>query len=89
MRGILILHLTDGTQGQKEDNNGEIKYSGVFENGNQQGKWKWYYENGKTEIEGVYDDGEKDDKWIYYDKNSQIKRIDTFKDGKLTTTREY
>ena len=61
------------------------KYSeGDFENGQNVGEWKYYFEDGKLSTIGTYNKkGAKDGVWKDYDENGTLISEDSYVDGKM------
>ena len=79
------------------DNNGRVKSSKtydlygniiadgiVFENGNENGEWIYYYANGKKKAIGKYSNGKKQGNWKYYYPNGRIQQTGSYVSGKLS-----
>ncbi|MDH7444005.1 toxin-antitoxin system YwqK family antitoxin [Aquimarina sp. 2201CG14-23] len=50
-----------------------LKSIGHYQNGLQQGFWKYFYRNGNTKAEGHYEKGKKQGFWKEYHKNGNVK----------------
>ena len=46
--------------------NGQIKFTGKYQNNRPAGDFSWWYANGQKSLEGSYDAGEKTGKWIWW-----------------------
>jgi hypothetical protein len=53
-----------------------------FKEGEEVGKWTYWYENGRIKAEGNYKDYKRDGKVIAWFENDQIEKEATFKDDK-------
>ena len=65
-------------------NNGNIKESGVFENGLKDKQWTLYTENGNIEAIAFYNLGKKTGTWIVYDETGKKRFEMSYIDGDKT-----
>ena len=77
----LAALLTDGPY-QNYYANGKIKDEGTYENGKQEGLYKYYYETGEV-AEWVYKDGQRHGPHKCYFESGMLKAEGTYKDGQL------
>ena len=60
-----------------------------YKDGEENGKWTWYYKNGQKESEETYKNGERDGLFTKWNKIGQISQktyfVNNMKDGKDTT----
>ncbi|MCG8576249.1 MAG: hypothetical protein MI810_15270 [Flavobacteriales bacterium] len=57
---------------------GELKASGIYEDGVKSGKWTYYYKNGKKEQEGKFKENQLYGEWIWYYASGQRRRTEYY-----------
>lgn len=72
LTGIAIIvwavwHFSGENESGKYYENGQIKRTGMFSNGKNNGKWTWHYENGNKKIEGHFVNGKRNGLWTTWD----------------------
>ena len=67
----IIFHFSGTDNSGKHFDNGQLKRSGSFSNGKNQGKWTWYYENGNKKMEGSFINGKRNGEWITWSKSGR------------------
>lgn len=55
--------------------NGQIYFKGVYLNGIEHGRCKWYDRNGKLSLTGYFKNGEDHGWWKWYDREELIESI--------------
>ena len=83
--GIYYKKLTDKPYSGYVE--GKSKYGfyekGTFNDGKQEGIWKYYWTNGLLGEKGTYKDGKQEGIWKSYDENGQLAVKGTYKNHKL------
>ena len=79
---IPVIGLSQNEPYQAYYDNGQLKVSGQYIDGNQEGIWKYYHENGQLSSEGNYKNDKSEGKWIGYWDNGNTRNILYHKDGK-------
>jgi len=64
-----VFHFTGNNESDNTFNNGQIKRTGGFDKGMNNGKWVWYYENGVKKMEGSFNNGKRTEIWSIWDIN--------------------
>ena len=59
-----------------------LKFEGIYLNGERNGKGKEYYDNGNLKFEGIYLNDERNGKGKEYDKNGKVLFKGEYLDGK-------
>lgn len=80
-RKCLAALITDGPY-RNFYANGKIKDEGTYENGKQEGLYKYYYETGEV-AEWVYKDSQRHGPHKHYYESGMLKEEGTYKDGQL------
>jgi len=78
-----IFHFTGENESSKKYENGQLKKTGGFSSGKNQGNWTWYYENGEKKMEGAFLAGKRNGIWITWDQNGHKITQGNYENDKL------
>jgi len=62
--------------------NGQLKVTGSFKEGERDGVWEWYYQNGQLDAKEYYKEGKANGVCVEYFENGRLKVNYSFKEGK-------
>lgn len=80
---VLTLLVLEGIAQEHKEyyDNGNLKVSGIKENGIDIGEWKFYFMNGKISKTGEYENGKLNGEWKYYHDNGKLRIIGKYQKG--------
>lgn len=58
--------------------NGVMRATGAYENGQMEGEWRFYRENGQLCEVGMFLNGQKNGPWRGYDENGELSCLEAF-----------
>ena len=80
-----IIH----TETYDNENIKSITFHKKTRNGIEKVKYEQYYKNGQKMEEVTYRDGKEDGLWTSWDEDGQIYKVDTYKKGKIISTKMW